>query len=164
MRRLRLIALLLASAPLLQAATIGRLAPKFTLQDAQAKPRTLASYKGKVVLINFWASWCGPCQAELPELNRLAAQYKARNVRVLAINVDRDRSQAKQLLKRLGLGAPALEILWDPHSKAVSAYDIQGMPSSFVLDRAGVIRYLHSGFQPHDPSLWRNELEALLRS
>src|SRR5262245_54061326 len=106
----------------LQAAQLNSPAPAFP---------GLSANRGKVVLINFWASWCGPCQEELPELNRLAAAYKGRKVKVLAINVDENRAAAQKLLGRLGIAAPELTILWDPKSKIVGAYKIDAMPSSF---------------------------------
>ncbi len=149
----RCLSVIVLCATLLQAAELNRPAPKFP---------ELSGYRGQVVFINFWASWCAPCQVELPELNRLAARYRGKNVKVLAINVDRDRRAAKKLLSRLGLTAPHLEILWDTKSKVVSAYNIEGMPSSFILDAHGIIRFKHAGFHSQDPESWRHEIDRLL--
>jgi thiol-disulfide isomerase/thioredoxin len=153
----------LLSATMLQATQLNAPAPAFLLKDTSQKQHTLAEYKGEVIFVNFWASWCAPCRQELPELNRLAAQYKGRNVKVLAINVDEHRPAAKTLLGKLKLSAPAFSILWDPQSKAVSAYKIDAMPSSFIIDRNGIIRFVHAGFHPQDPALWREEIDRLLR-
>ncbi len=136
-------------------------APAFTLLNGRRQPRALADYHGKVVLINFWASWCAPCRRELPQLEALAAEYRTKNVRVLAINVDEDRDKAKRLLTTLGLQRPALEILWDTESKAVKSYDITAMPSSMIVDRRGIVRYAHAGYHAQDPNLWRREIESL---
>jgi thiol-disulfide isomerase/thioredoxin len=148
---------------LLQAAVLNSPAPKFVLINSNQQRRTLASFKGKVVFINFWASWCAPCQVELPELKRLASEYSGKKLRVLAINVDTDRRAARRLLSNLGLTVSPLEILWDTKSKAVSAYNIETMPSSYILDPQGVIRFAHSGFHPHDPETWRSEVNQLLQ-
>jgi thiol-disulfide isomerase/thioredoxin len=137
-------------------------APNFSLKNSKTQTRTLASYKGKVVVVDFWASWCATCQLELPEFDRLAADYKSKKLQVVAINVDTDRHAAKELLKKLGLSTPHFEILWDPKSKAVSAYNIEAMPSSFILDQKGIIRFVHVSYHEHDPATWHKEIDSLL--
>jgi thiol-disulfide isomerase/thioredoxin len=153
----------LFSATLLQATALNAPAPKFVLKDTNQKPHALAEYKGNIVFVNFWASWCAPCRQELPELNRLAAEYRGQNVKVLAINIDEHRPAAKTLLSKLRLSAPAFSVLWDPQSKVVSAYKIDAMPSSFILDGTGIVRFAHAGFHPKDPASWREEINKLLR-
>src|SRR5579872_2832727 len=101
---------LLLSVTALQGAEINHPAPKFVLTNSHHQKRALSDYKGKVIFLNFWASWCAPCQVELPELNRLAAHY-GKKLRVVAINVDQERSAAKELLAKLGLADSSLEIL-----------------------------------------------------
>jgi thiol-disulfide isomerase/thioredoxin len=149
-------------ASLLRAATLNAPAPSFALKDSRKQVRTLASYKGNVVFIDFWASWCATCQLELPELDRLAAEYKGKKLQVVAINVDTDRHAAKELLKKLRLSAPHFEILWDPQSKVVSTYNIEAMPTSFILDQKKVIRFAHVSYHEHDPNTWRNEIDSLI--
>lgn len=151
----------LALAGPLSAVGVGRAAPAFTLPSSHVEARHLADLKGKVVFINFWASWCAPCQVELPQLNRLAREYKGRSVRVLAINVDSDRAVARSLLKKLGIAAP-LEVLWDRQSKVVGTYNIESMPSSFIVDQKGIVRFVHVGYRDEDVQVWRNELNQLL--
>jgi thiol-disulfide isomerase/thioredoxin len=147
---------------LAQGAALNRPAPPFVLNNFHRQSRALSEYRGKVVFINFWASWCAPCQIELPELNRLATEHRGR-LKVLAINVDHDRSAARQLLVKLGLAHANFEALWDARSKVVRAYNIDAMPSSFIVDPRGVIRFNHSGFHPRDPGVWRQEINTLLR-
>ena len=147
----------------LQAATVNAPAPDFSLTNSQSKLRPLNDYKGKVIFINFWASWCAPCQVELPELNQLTIDEAGKNVAVIAINVDKEQFKAGTLLTKLGLQSPNMEILWDPESKAVAAYDVETMPTSFILDTRGIIRFVHSGFQNHDPEKWRKEIDGLLK-
>jgi thiol-disulfide isomerase/thioredoxin len=161
MKKSASLAVMVLGVTLAQAAALNEPAPNFSLNNSRGQIRTLSEYRGKIVFINFWASWCAPCQEELPELNRLAAQYKGKKVRVLAINVDPRPSPAKKLLAKLGLRSSHLEILWDSKSKAVGAYNIDTMPSSFILDSHGMIRYVHSGFHRQDPDLWRQEIDSL---
>lgn len=162
--RLRLFTLgLLLSATCALGVEVNQVAPGFTLNNLRGETTSLAEGKGNVRFVNFWASWCGPCQVELPELNRLAKDYKGQKVQVLAINVDQERSEARKALARLGLRSPSLDVLWDSQSKVVSRYDVEAMPSSFLIDAQGVIRYSHSGFKADDPARWREEINALLR-
>jgi peroxiredoxin len=160
---LRVLSLTLLCSALAQAAALNDSAPKFSLKNSHQEQRSLSEYKGKVVFINFWASWCAPCQQELPELNKLAAEFKGKKVQVLAINVDEDRAAAKKLLAKLGLSSSRMEILYDPKSKVVSAYNIDNMPTSFILDSKGIIRFLHAGYHPQDPASWRQEIDRLLQ-
>jgi len=148
----------------LQAVALNTPAPKFTLLDLHHHKRSLSDYKGKVVVIDFWASWCGPCQVELPELNRLAGEYQSKKVIILAVNVDEDRTAAQKTLARLGPGASHLQVLWDTLSKTVSIYNIDSMPTSYILDQRGIIRFTHAGFHSHDPAIWRQEIDSLLSS
>lgn len=141
---------------------LGRAAPAFTLKDAQGQTCSLVQYRGQVVFINFWASWCAPCQVELPELNRLARDYRDRPVAVLAVNVDEDAQAAKAVLKRLSLHRPGFRRLRDQNSRVAARYNLESMPSSFIVDAAGIVRYTHTGFRPSDPGVWRTEIESLL--
>ena len=151
------------TATVLQAANVNTSAPDFTLKNTQNNQRTLSDFKGKVVFINFWASWCAPCQIELPQLNQLAIDEAGKNVSVIALDVDQEQNKASTLLTKLGLSSPDMEILWDWESKAVAAYNVDAMPTSFILDAQGVIRFVHSGFRNHDPEKWRQEIDGLLK-
>lgn len=166
MHRGRLILLLFvvltAGTCLAQAASVGQSAPGFTLSDSRKSSHTLSRYKGKVVLINFWASWCAPCQTELPLLNDLARRYGDR-LQVLAVNVDENPAEGRKALERLKLQTPALRVLWDSRKKVVSAYNVPTMPTSYVLDRHGKIRFIHEGFRPSDKQAWEQEVQELLR-
>jgi DsbE subfamily thiol:disulfide oxidoreductase len=154
--------LALIAAPL-SAVSLNTPAPNFKLKNTHHETRTLADYKGKVVLINFWASWCAPCQQELPELDRLAAQYAKRGLRVVAVNVDEDSANGQESLYKLGLYTPHLEVLWDPHSKMVSDFNIDSFPATFILDTHGKIHYIHSGYHFEDLTAWRDEIDRLLK-
>lgn len=153
---------ILFTASILSAAVLNNPAPSFTLYNSHHQKRTLSAYKGKVILINFWASWCAPCQVELPELNKLTTDYKNKKVKILAINVDTDKAAAQRALARLGQNAAALDILWDTKSTVVSRYNIDTMPSSFILDSHGIIHFVHAGYHLQDPAIWRQEIDSLL--
>ena len=146
----------------LYAARVNDPAPPFSAFNSRNKKVSLSDYKGKVVFINFWASWCAPCQNELPRLDKLAQEYTDRNFVLLAVNVDDDPAAAGKIIEKLNLRSSSMEILRDADAKIVTAYNVDTMPSSFILDTHGVIRAAHAGFHPHDPATWRKEINALL--
>ena len=115
----------------------------------------LAKHRGKVVLVDFWASWCEPCRHSFPWLNEMQAKYGERLV-VIGVNVDRERVAAEQFLKQV----PAnFAVVFDPNGQLAEQYDVMGMPSSFVFDPSGTLVEQHIGFKQ---SL-RAEREAQLR-
>jgi peroxiredoxin len=141
----------------------GAAAQDFTLPVLEQKGGVqLASLKGKVVLVDFWATWCEPCKRELPELEKLAREMAGRGVVVLAINLDKERNAAQEMARRLGLSA--VRVLWDPEGKVAERYDPPKMPTSYVVDRTGVVRFVHEGFEgAKDVARLRKELETLTR-
>ena len=150
------------SSPLL-AAWINDRAPDFTLTDIDGDSISLKDVTGKVVYINFWATWCHPCRKELPELNRLAKKYENSDFIILAINIDKRRSFVDEFLRKYNLPtAKKLHILLDPSAIAVSAYNARAMPTSFIVDKTGIIRYVHLGFREQDPRQWVLEVKKLL--
>jgi len=96
------------------------------------------------VLVNFWATWCGPCRKEMPHLNRIADKYRASGLVLLGINVDDDARNAADLATKLGVKFP---VLFDTDKKVSKLYDLNSMPSTLVIDRNGRVRYLHRGYQ-----------------
>lgn len=146
------------------AAWLNDKAPDFTLRDVTGKTVTLESLKGRVLFINFWASWCPPCKKETPELDKLAGRYKDSDLMVMAVNIDKTRDKADEFLERIGLlHSNRLTILLDPQSSVVSSYGARAMPTSFIIDRDGTIRYVHLGFNESDPSHWTKEVESLFK-
>ncbi len=133
-----------------RAAKVGDLAPALVLTDLQGKAVKLADLRGKVVLVDFWASWCVPCRKEIPLLDEMARKYTAdgKPLVVLAINVDQDRGNAEKLLRELKVST--LVVALDPDGKAAAAFDVPTMPSSFVVDSNGDVRLVHAGFEPGD--------------
>jgi thiol-disulfide isomerase/thioredoxin len=121
----------------------------------------LKTFAGKVVLLDFWASWCDPCREELPELEKLQKQYAARGLVTVAVNLDQARADAEKAAKKLGLSAVSVAL--DAGGDVADKYDLPKMPSLFVLDRAGVVRFLHAGYGgAQELAQLKKEIEQLL--
>ncbi|MFQ5901925.1 MAG: peroxiredoxin family protein [Thermodesulfobacteriota bacterium] len=138
-------------------------APDFTLPGLNGQSVSLSDLRGNVVYVNFWATWCTPCKKELPELNRLAEKYVDSKLIVLAVNIDRKRSLVDKFLTKYMPFSKKMRILLDPKSKAVASYAARAMPTSFIIDKEGTIRYVHLGFREADPAKWVSEIETLLK-
>lgn len=140
----------------------GKTAPAFSLRDINNASQTLAQYKGKVVLLNFWATWCGPCQVEMPHLEAMYKELGPKGLVILGISADsaRDASKVKPLVMAKGLTYP---ILLDPQTTVVAQYNpSKTLPYNVLVDRAGNIVSVHSGYNPGDEVKLKAELEALL--
>jgi peroxiredoxin len=142
------------------AAVTGSAAPDFTLKSASGENLKLSEYRGEVVLINFWASWCGPCRQEMPALDELHNRYRALGFTVLGVNVEEDSRKAREVLKDLQVSFP---VLLDDRSTVSRLYDIVAMPSTVLVDRNGNIRYLHKGYQPGLEDIYLQQVRELIR-
>lgn len=119
-----------------------RPAPLFTLHDPKGVEYALEDLRGQVVLVNFWATWCEPCRAEMPELDALAHEYRDTGFRVLAVNVLEEPDAIQRFGEELGLGLP---LLVDRSGEVYKAYNVQGLPTSYLIDAEGVIRDVRVG-------------------
>ena len=163
MKRVGMVAALLLAASATAFATVGKgqKAPEFALPSLKGSTLSLSSLHGKVVLVDFWAQWCEPCKKELPELDKLAKAYAGKGVVVLAVNIDKQRTNAEKLVKQLGLG---LDVLLDPAGSVAASYDPPKMPSSFVVDKKGIVRFVNEGFEGSgDVEKFKHELDELTK-
>jgi len=154
------IALLLAAAPA-AAVDTGDAAPNFrapTLQD-DLKSLSLQDYRGKVVYLDFWASWCAPCATALPILDSFRREFAPDEFAVLAVNVDSNPTRAREFLARRPVGYPSVT---DPEGKLPVKFGVETMPTSFLIDRKGVIRLVHRGFKKTDADALRAEIRKLV--
>jgi thiol-disulfide isomerase/thioredoxin len=144
------------------AAKPGERAPDVVLPDLDGKEVKLAALRGSVVVLDFWASWCGPCKKELPALDALARRYagEGKPVVILAVNIDRERRNAEKFLASARVSS--LRVLLDPKGKGAAAYDLPTMPTSYVIDGEGIVRLVHAGYAPGDEKKLKAEIDRLL--
>ena len=135
-------------------------AADFTLKSYSGKNIKLSEYRGQVVLMNFWASWCGPCRQEMPLLNDLHKKYKKLGFTVMGVNVEEDSSKARKIVKDIKIKFP---VLFDTQNKVSELYQVSAMPSSVIIDRDGNVRYLHKGYKPGDMSAYKKWVKKLIR-
>ena len=154
-----MLATLLLALPAVAAAPSGP-APQFTLDARGGSQLSLAQYKGQVVMINFWASWCGPCRQEMPLLEDIYKKYSKLGFTLIGVNVEPDSKAADDWLKQTPVSFP---ILYDRNSKVSQLYDVSGMPSTVIIDRKGNLRYLHHGYKPGDEGEYLNNIRAMIR-
>ena len=120
----------------------------------------LETYKGKVVLVDFWASWCSPCLQSFPWMNELERRYSKDGFVVLAVNMDQDRALADAFLKKTVVG---FRIEYDPQGTIAQKFDVQAMPTSFLIDRSGNVRASHKGFREKQRAEREAEIQQLLK-
>ncbi len=135
-------------------------APDFTLKSLTGENLRLSEFRGQVVLLNFWASWCGPCRQEMPLLNDIQKKYSPLGFSVLGINVDLKSEKAFRYLKDTPVIFP---VLFDPDSKVSELYSVSAMPSTALIDKDGKVRFIHAGYKPGDEEIYRNKIKELLR-
>jgi cytochrome c biogenesis protein CcmG/thiol:disulfide interchange protein DsbE len=119
----------------------------------------LTSLGGRVVYVDFWASWCGPCRQSFPWMETLKSTYGAQGLEIITVNLDGDRADADKFLKQFH---PTFDVRFDPKGELAEFYKVQGMPSSVLIDRHGVTRFTHVGFRPVDGPLYEAQVRQLL--
>ena len=135
-------------------------APNFTLKSLTGKNLKLSEMTGNVVLINFWASWCGPCREEMPLLNALHKKYQPLGFTVLGVNVEEDAKNARGFLKNFPVDFP---VLLDNKNQVSKKYNVVAMPTTVVVDRDGNMRFLHKGYKPGDEEKYHKMVKKLVR-
>lgn len=140
---------------------VGDTAPAFKRPDIYDATRTLdfARSRGRVVYLDFWASWCGPCRSSLPALNRLYQQLKPEGFQIVAVNLDEDRAEALAFLQQNPVSYPVVT----DQGPLAEQFGVLGMPSGFLIDRAGKIRHIHLGFRIGDEARLKRHILQLLQ-
>ena len=142
------------------AVTSSSPAPDFSHAGRGGQALNLSQYKGQVVMINFWASWCGPCRQEMPLLDSIYKKYSKAGFVMLGVNVEPDSKAAIDWLKETPVSFP---ILFDRDSKVSKLYEVAGMPSTVIIDRSGKVRTLHRGYKPGDENEYMDSIRTLVR-
>ncbi len=152
---------LLCSAPFASASVVlAATAPDFTLRSAEGRNLRLHEQRGQVVLVNFWASWCGPCRQEMPHLNRLYDKYKSAGFVLLGVNIDEDARLAAGTAQRWGVRFP---VLFDAEKTVVRLYDLGSMPATVLIDRDGRVRFLHRGYRDGVEDTYERQIRELVK-
>jgi len=138
----------------------GGATPPLELQDLQGKKHTLADYRGKVVLVNFWATWCAPCREEMPSIERLRASLEGRAFAVLAVNLAESETRIAKFLDSMPLNFP---VLLDREAKAARAWQAKMLPATYIIGPDGAIRYRYLGDLDWSKPEVRDAIVALLR-
>jgi peroxiredoxin len=160
LKRCTMAAIVIGSAAFAASGDASGPAPAFTLNALSGQPGALSQYKGQVVMVNFWATWCGPCQQEMPLLDQMYKKYKPAGFTLIGVNVDKEGPAVKELLARKPVSFP---VLLDPANQVSKAYHVDEMPSSVIIDRKGDIRYIHRGYRPGDENEYQDRIRQLIR-
>lgn len=143
------------------ALNVGDTAPNFKLPRLETKGNIqLKSYRGKVVYVDFWASWCGPCRLSLPVLNTLRKKYRKQGFEVIAINLDEEKDEAMAFLKEFPVAYPTAR---DVTGTTPDQYGLQGMPTAYLIDRKGKVSLIHEGFKKTDSRELSAHIATLLK-
>jgi cytochrome c biogenesis protein CcmG, thiol:disulfide interchange protein DsbE len=139
----------------------GKAAPDFQLPSLKQGTVKLSHYKGKVVYLDFWASWCGPCKKTFPWLNDLQKKYGKDGFEVVGVNVDANKADADTFL---AMTPAEFTIVLDPDGKVANSYELQGMPSSYIIDRTGKVHLAHRGFKEGEAAELESKIKQLLQA
>ncbi len=143
------------------AATTSGPAPAFRLDGRGGKPIDLAQFRGQVVMINFWATWCKPCRDEMPLLEQIHKKYKPMGFTMLGVNVEPDPKAAEAWLSKYA--SVSFPIAFDTESKVSKMYKVATMPSTVIVDRKGNVRVLHRGYKAGDENAYLTHIRALIK-
>lgn len=152
--------ILILAAPMTQAVTANGPAANFTLKSASGENVRLSEHRGEVILINFWASWCGPCRQEMPQLEALQQKYSPLGFTVFGINVEQDRERADKILRDIPVSFP---VLFDDDNTVSELYQVDAMPVTVLVDRSGNIRAVHRGYKPGYEELYEAQIRELVK-
>ena len=139
---------------------VGKTAPEFNLPAQMGDKRaSLTAAQGKVVLVDFWATWCGPCKASFPSYEALSKKY-GDDLVVIGISEDDDPDGIRDFAKETGA---TFTLAWDAQKRVAAEYHPESMPTSYLVDKDGVVRFVHGGFREGDDQLVGRRIDALLK-
>jgi len=150
--------LLLVGTPAVASAPAA--APDFALPARDGGELRLSDLRGQVVMINFWATWCGPCRQEMPLLEQIHAKYEPLGFTLLGVNVEPDSEEARAWLTKVPVTFP---ILFDRDNVVSESFGVEAMPSSVLIDREGRVRHVHRGYKPGDESVYADLIRSLVK-
>lgn len=151
---------LIAASSLASSGLTGQPAPDFALKSSTGENLRLSEYRGDVVMINFWATWCGPCRQEMPLLDELYSRYQRVGFSLLGINIDDDSRRAIDMASELGVSFP---VLFDAGKDVSELYAVEAMPATVLVDREGNVRSVYHGYKPGYEQKYLDEIRSLLR-
>ena len=139
---------------------VGQAAPDFALKSSTGENLRLSEYRGDVVMVNFWATWCGPCRQEMPLLDDLYTKYGRVGFTLLGVNIDDDSRRAMKMIEELSVSFP---VLFDESKSVSKLYEVEAMPVTVLVDKEGIVRHVHHGYKPGYEDKYLTEIRALLR-
>ena len=151
---------IIAATSLASSGLTGQAAPDFALKSSSGENLRLSEYRGDVVMVNFWATWCGPCRQEMPLLDELYSRYERVGFSLLGVNIDDDSRKAMSMVSELGVSFP---VLFDARKEVSKLYEVDAMPVTVLIDREGTIRYVHHGYKPGYEDKYLDQIRSLLR-
>jgi len=149
-----------AATSLASSGLTGQPAPDFALKSSTGQNLRLSEFRGNVVMVNFWATWCGPCRQEMPLLDELYGRYSRVGFNLLGVNIDDNASKAMEMAAELGVSFP---VLFDSSKEVSKLYEVEAMPVTVIIDREGTIRYVHHGYKPGYEEQYLDQIRSLLR-
>lgn len=160
-RVIALAALLALALPMsvFSADLVGQPAPDFALRSMSGAAVRLSEHLGEVVVINFWATWCGPCRQEMPLLDEIYGKYRRVGMVLLSVNIDEDAQPADEMARTLRVSYP---VLFDARKEVSRAYQVNALPVTVLVDRAGIVRYVSEGYKPGYEKRYTEKLRELL--
>ena len=149
-----------AATSLASSGLAGQPAPDFALKSSTGENLRLSEHRGEVVMVNFWATWCGPCRQEMPLLDELYQRYERVGFTLLGVNIDDDSRKAMTMVSELGVNFP---VLFDSTKEVSKLYEVGAMPVTVLVDREGNVRHVHHGYKPGYEDKYLDQIRSLLR-
>lgn len=135
-------------------------APDFTLKSSSGFNLRLSEHRGQVIMLNFWATWCGPCRQEIPVLNALHSEFQPLGFELLGVNIDEQPGKALKMAEDLNVSYP---VLFDKEKIVSKLYGVKAMPTTVLIDRSGKVRHIHHGYKSSYDQLYHEQISRLMR-